>query len=95
MKRTAKILLLGSVTTFALSLTGPGSEVLWGILKPVGALLFGAFFITNLVANEYAQYDQEQTLKQPARVRTNSNTLTPKTPDELKQPRLLGHAAAK
>ena len=63
MKKIAKIFLIGSVTAFALSLTGPGSEFMWGILKPLGALLFGAFFITNLVANEYAKYDQEQKAK--------------------------------
>ena len=60
MKKVAKLFLIGSVAAFALSLTGPGGEFLWGILKPLGALLFGAFFITNLVANEYANYDQEQ-----------------------------------
>jgi hypothetical protein len=63
MKKVAKIFLIGSVAAFALSLTGPGGELLWGILKPLGALLFGAFFITNLVANEYAKYDQEQKAK--------------------------------
>jgi hypothetical protein len=60
MKKAAKILLIGSVTAFALSLSGPGGEFMWGFLKPLGALLFGAFFVTNLVAGEYAKYDQEQ-----------------------------------
>ena len=69
MKKVAKIFLIGSVTAFALSLTGPSSEFMWGILKPLGALLFGAFFITNLLANEYAKYDQEQKEKLPLAAR--------------------------
>ena len=91
MKKTAKLFLLGSATAFALSLTGPGGDILWGILKPLGALLFGAFFITNLVANEYAKYNEEQKLKQPARSKTSLHNPAPKTAE----PRLLAHATAK
>ncbi|HMJ65915.1 MAG TPA: hypothetical protein VK615_11245 [Candidatus Binatia bacterium] len=59
MKTLAKTSLVTSVVVFAVSLTGPGSEFLWGFLKPFGALLFVNFFIMNLLANEYALLDEE------------------------------------
>ena len=59
MKTLARFFITASVISFAVSLTGPGSEFLWGFLKPLSALLFGAFFISNLLAKEYAQYDEE------------------------------------
>ena len=59
MKTLAKFFIAASVVSFAISLTGPGSEFLWGFLKPLSALLFVAFFITNLLAKENAQYDAE------------------------------------
>jgi len=55
----ARFFIGASVISLAVSLTGPGGEFLWGFLKPLSALLFGAFFITNLLAKEYAQYDEE------------------------------------
>jgi hypothetical protein len=59
MKTLAKAFIIASVILFCVSLTGQGTEFLWGFLKPLSALLFVAFFITNLLANEYARYDQE------------------------------------
>ena len=59
MKTLARFFIAASVVSFAASLTGPGGEFLWGFLKPLSALLFGAFFISNLLAKEYAQYDDE------------------------------------
>ena len=59
MKTLARFFIVATVISFAVSLTGPGSEFLWGFLKPLSALLFGAFFISNLLAKEYAQYDEE------------------------------------
>jgi len=59
MKTLARFFIVASVISFAVSLTGPGSGFLWGFLKPLSALLFGAFFISNLLAKEYAQYDEE------------------------------------
>jgi len=59
MKTLARFFIVASVISFAVSLTGPGSEFLWGFLKPLSALLFGAFFISNLLAKEYDQYDDE------------------------------------
>jgi hypothetical protein len=63
MKTLAKVFITVSVISFATALTGPGSEFLWGLLKPLSALLFVAFFITNLLADEYAQYDEERQLR--------------------------------
>jgi hypothetical protein len=63
MKTLAKILIVSSVICFVVSLTGPGSEFLWGFLKPLSALLFVNFFIMNLLAREYSKYDQEYDLR--------------------------------
>ena len=63
MKTLAKTLLIGSIVLFALSLTGPGSEFLWGFLKPLSALMFVNFFIMNLLAKEYSNYDEEHDLR--------------------------------
>jgi hypothetical protein len=58
MKTLPKILLTASVLSFAASLTGPGSDVWFGTLKPVGALLFVVAFIVHVVSrldpDEYA-----------------------------------------
>jgi hypothetical protein len=70
MKTLAKTCLVASVVLFAVSLTGPGSEILWGFLKPLSALLFVNFFIMNLLANEYALLDEER--------RNNSSVAKPK-----------------
>jgi hypothetical protein len=91
MKRTAKLFLIGSVTLFTLGLTGPGAAFMWGILKPLGALLFGAFFITNLVATEYAQYDEEQKRKQPVRSKATHG----KSSERLEESRLLAPATVR
>ena len=63
LKTVAKIFLIASPILFAVSLTGPGSEFLWGFLKPLSALLFVNFFIMNLLAKEYANFDEEQELR--------------------------------
>jgi hypothetical protein len=63
MKTLAKILIVSSVVLFAVSLTGFGSEFLWGFLKPLSALLFVNFFIVNLLAKEYVIYDEEYELR--------------------------------
>ncbi len=59
MKTLARFFLAASVISLAISFTPPGGDFLWGALKPMSALLFGAFFITNVLAREYAQYDEE------------------------------------
>ena len=55
----AKAFAIASPILFAVSLTGPGNEFLWGFLKPLSALLFVNFFIMNLLAKDYAEYDEE------------------------------------
>ena len=59
MKKLSKIFVIASVLALVVSFTGPGGEFLWGFLKPLSALLFVAFFICNLLANQYSDYDQE------------------------------------
>lgn len=59
MKKLSKVFITASVLALVLSFTGPGSEFMWGFLKPLSALLFVAFFICNLLANQYSEYDQE------------------------------------
>lgn len=63
MKKLAKLFLLISVASFTVGLTGPGSEILHGGLKPIGAIAFIAFFITNLLSREFESYDLEESAK--------------------------------
>jgi hypothetical protein len=64
MKTLPKILLTSSVIAFGLGLTGPGSEVWFGIFQPLGALLFVGFFITNLVSRlDPEQYEFDNRLR--------------------------------
>jgi hypothetical protein len=59
MTKMTKLFLTISVACFGLGFTGPGSEFLDGGLKPIAAVAFIAFFISNLLAKEMALYDQE------------------------------------
>ena len=54
-----KILLAASVVAFLASLTDVGSAFAWGILKPLSAILFMVFFISQLFHKEVAKYDEE------------------------------------
>ena len=50
--------------SFATSLTGPGNEVWFGILKPAGALLFVIAFIVHVVSRlDPEQYIADQRLR--------------------------------
>jgi hypothetical protein len=81
MKTLARFFIVASVISFAVSLTGPGSAFLWGFLKPLSALLFGAFFISNLLAKEYAQYDAEHEYRlELAQKQKNEPTIEEDTP---------------
>ena len=62
-----KIFLVLFAITLALGLTGPGSEFLGGILKPLATIFFMLFFITMLFGKEIARYDEEQRSKPPAK----------------------------
>ena len=51
--------------SFAASLTGPGSEIWFGILKPIGALLFVVAFIVHVVSRlDPEQYAADQELRE-------------------------------
>ncbi len=63
MTKTSKIFLAISIAASALSFAEAGTNVGWGILRPVGAVTFITFFITNLLAKEMAVYDQEERAK--------------------------------
>lgn len=64
MKLLPKILLATSVLSFTASLTGSGSEIWFGTLKPVGALLFVAAFIIHVVSRlDPEQYAADQRLR--------------------------------
>jgi hypothetical protein len=63
MAKLRKIFLVIALTTFSVGFTEAGSEIGWGILKPLGAVSFILFFITNLLAKEFAAYDAEQHLR--------------------------------
>ena len=63
MKHLARIFLLLSVGTFALSFTQAGGDFLYGGLKPIGAVSFIAFFITRLLGGEFEAYNKEEAAK--------------------------------
>jgi hypothetical protein len=63
--------MVSSAILLAVSLTSPGSEFMWGALKPLSATLFGAAFISYLLANEYAKYDEEH--KKDAELQRKAN----------------------
>ena len=79
MKTLAKTLLISSVVLFAVSFTAPGSEFLWGFLKPLSALMFVNFFIMNLLAKEYSKYDQEYDLRMKLAGAKSARTTLPVT----------------
>ncbi len=54
-----KILLAASAMAFLASLTEAGSAIAWGLLKPLGAILFIVFFIGQLLHKEVVAYDAE------------------------------------
>lgn len=58
-----KILLATSLIAFLASLTEAGSAIAWGFLKPLSAILFGVFFIGQLLQKEMAKYDKEFRLR--------------------------------
>ena len=57
MKKTTKVLLLISLTAWAVGFT---THVLWGIGMPIGAIFFGLFLIFKVLENEVAKFDEEQ-----------------------------------
>ena len=59
MTTSLKFLLAASVIAFIAGLTDAGSNLAWGILKPVSALLFGTFFIGQLLHKESVKFDEE------------------------------------
>jgi hypothetical protein len=63
MTKLPKIFLVISLAAFLAAFTEAGSAVGWGILKPVSAIFFILFFITNLLSREAAKYDEEQRLR--------------------------------
>ena len=91
MKTLAKTLLISSVVLFAVSLTGPGSEFLWGFLKPLSALLFVNFFIMNLLAKEYSKYDEEYELRMQLAGAKSARAPIPATPRPMIRRPQLAH----
>jgi hypothetical protein len=59
MRTVPKIILVSAAIAFALSLTKPGGEVAWGILKPLSAILFIIFYILQLLADELDKFNDE------------------------------------
>ena len=89
MKTLAKTLLITSVVLFAVSLTGPGNEFLWGFLKPLSALLFVNFFIMNLLAKEYGKYDEEYDVRMKLAGAKSPSEPLPATPGPtIRRPQL-------
>ena len=91
MKTLAKTLLISSAVLFVVSLTGPGSEFLWGFLKPLSALLFVNFFIMNLLAKEYSKYDEEYELRMRLAGAKSARAPVPATPRPIIRRPQLAH----
>jgi hypothetical protein len=91
MKTLAKALLISSLVLFAVSLTGPGSDFLWGFLKPLAALLFVNFYIMNLLAKEYAKYDEESELRMLLAGARSGRAAIPATPRPMIHRPQLAH----
>ena len=60
MAKPAKILLAVALVTFIFSLTEVGTELGWGVAKPIAAVAFILFLINNLLSKEVAQFEEEQ-----------------------------------
>jgi len=54
-----KTFLTASIVSFVIGLTGPGGDLAWGLLRPMSAVLFILFLVTNLLAKEVAKFDEE------------------------------------
>jgi hypothetical protein len=54
-----KTLLTASIVSFVIGLTGPGGDLAWGLLRPMSAVLFILFLVTNFLAKEAAKFDEE------------------------------------
>ena len=65
MTKTPKIFLILSIALFAVSLTAPGSDIAWGLVKPLSAVVFILFVIFQILAKEVARYDEEMAASQP------------------------------
>ena len=76
-----KSLLTLSIVGFVISHTGPGAEFADGIIKPLSAICFILFYITNLLAKEVEGYDQDQHAKLSlmARGLSSESTVTSET----------------
>ena len=59
MKHLTRILLFVSAAAFATSLTAVGSDIHYGILKPVSTIVFIVFFILHITQKEVALFDAE------------------------------------
>ena len=60
MTNSLRFILAASVIAFIAGSTDAGSGLAWGILKPVSALLFGTFFIGQLLRKESVKFDEER-----------------------------------
>jgi len=85
MTKTSKIFLTISIIAFALSFTDAGSNIGWGILRPLSAAAFIVFFITNLLAKEVALYDEEERAKRVVGERQQSTSLQNPQPSHSSQ----------
>jgi hypothetical protein len=84
MTKLPKIFLVISLTAFLAVFTEAGSSIGWGILKPLSAIFFILFFITNLVAKEMEKFEEEQRLRMTL-AEQNSIAPTPKRAKHVSQ----------
>ena len=79
MKMTTKLLLLFALAAW---LIGFGTNLVWGIGLPIGAVCFGLFLLFKLLEKEVEQFDAEQRLRleMAARFKQPVSTKQPATP---------------
>lgn len=74
MTKTPKIFLILSIVLFAVSLTGPGSDIAWGLVKPLSAVIFILFLIFQILAKEIAANQPGGSPPAPSKARRNGSS---------------------
>ena len=82
MTKFSKIILTLSAIAFVASLTDAGSNIAYGFLKPLGAVLFIVFFIAQLLEKEVASYDAEECQRMAQARPASAASLSPEAHDQ-------------
>jgi hypothetical protein len=92
MKYLSKILLVISLTMFLASLTAAGSNIHYGMLKPVSAILFIVSFILHVTHKEVEKFETEQEQTRRKILRARIGTQRAESQQESNESYAVGHA---